>query len=303
MNKRGLGLNGVILTVDPRSFEPTMDSAFLLAQKIGQLSLPVVLGALFPDVDTAFGKHRKTLHNLPVLVIFLAFPLVFDNLQFVWIGVATHYVLDMVGSTRHRPVLPVLGHRVWLTDGRDNLKRPRRSRYRRGYRFAQNSGQSGVSVPRLTSRLVFTPTFVENSAFLVLVHHHVSNRPSYARRQDVSARSPVLSRSNLPHVFSSPRCAHSTARRRSCQRPSRGTRPLHVVFQRRTEPRHALERFGERYVRLADGAANVGIRGDERLVTGFRRERPRTVSVMGQLLGANTSARRLSSYASSSSAN
>ncbi|ELK53016.1 MULTISPECIES: metal-dependent hydrolase [Haloferax] len=108
MNKKGHVLNaillalglGVILTVDPRSFEPTMDSAFLLAQKIGQLSLPVVLGALFPDVDTAFGKHRKTLHNLPVLVIFLAFPLVFDNLQFVWIGVATHYVLDMVGSKR-----------------------------------------------------------------------------------------------------------------------------------------------------------------------------------------------------------
>ncbi len=94
-----LGL-GVILTVDPRSFEPTADSAFLLAQKIGQLSLPVVLGALFPDVDTAFGKHRKTLHNLPVLAIFLVFPLVFGNLQFVWIGVATHYVLDMVGSKR-----------------------------------------------------------------------------------------------------------------------------------------------------------------------------------------------------------
>ncbi|ELZ96008.1 metal-dependent hydrolase [Haloferax sulfurifontis] len=108
MNKKGHVLNaillalglGVILTVDPRSFEPTADSAFLLAQKIGQLSLPVVLGALFPDVDTAFGKHRKTLHNLPVLAIFLAFPLVFGNLQFVWIGVATHYVLDMVGSKR-----------------------------------------------------------------------------------------------------------------------------------------------------------------------------------------------------------
>ncbi|RDZ65543.1 hypothetical protein C5B90_04055 [Haloferax sp. Atlit-12N] len=108
MNKKGHVLNaillalglGVILTVDPRSFEPTMDSALLLAQKIGQLSLPVVLGALFPDVDTAFGKHRKTLHNLPVLGIFLAFPLVFGNLHFVWIGVATHYVLDMVGSKR-----------------------------------------------------------------------------------------------------------------------------------------------------------------------------------------------------------
>ncbi|KTG25115.1 metal-dependent hydrolase [Haloferax profundi] len=108
MNKKGHVLNaillalglGVILTIDPRTFEPTTDSAFLLVQKIGQLSLPVVLGALFPDVDTAFGKHRKTLHNLPVLIAFLVFPLVFDNLHFVWIGVATHYVLDMVGSKR-----------------------------------------------------------------------------------------------------------------------------------------------------------------------------------------------------------
>ncbi|WP_396610460.1 metal-dependent hydrolase [Haloferax sp. S1W] len=108
MNKKGHVLNaillalglGVILTVDPRSFELTTDSLLLLGKKIGQLSLPVVLGALFPDVDTAFGKHRKTLHNLPVLIAFLAFPVVFGNLQFVWIGVATHYVLDMVGSKR-----------------------------------------------------------------------------------------------------------------------------------------------------------------------------------------------------------
>ncbi|KAB1186519.1 MULTISPECIES: metal-dependent hydrolase [Haloferax] len=109
MNKKGHVLNaillalglGVILTIDPRTFEPNRAETYvLLAQKIGQLSLPIILGALFPDVDTAFGKHRKTLHNLPVLIVFLAFPLVFDNLHFVWIGVATHYVLDMVGSKR-----------------------------------------------------------------------------------------------------------------------------------------------------------------------------------------------------------
>ncbi|ELZ91844.1 hypothetical protein C440_16069 [Haloferax mucosum ATCC BAA-1512] len=108
MNKKGHVLNavllalglGVIFTVDPRTFEPTVDSVLHLAQKIGQLSIPVVLGALFPDVDTAFGKHRKTLHNLPVLVVFLLFPVFFENLYFVWIGVATHYVLDMVGSKR-----------------------------------------------------------------------------------------------------------------------------------------------------------------------------------------------------------
>ena len=67
---------------------------------IAKLSLPVTLGALFPDVDTAFGRHRKTLHNLPVLGVFLVFPYLFGNLQFVWIGVATHYLLDVVGSKR-----------------------------------------------------------------------------------------------------------------------------------------------------------------------------------------------------------
>ena len=109
MNKKGHVLNaillalglGVILSVDPRTFQPnSVEDVLFVGQKIGQLSLPIILGALFPDVDTAFGKHRKTLHNLPVLVAFLVFPLVFDNLYFVWIGVATHYVLDMVGSKR-----------------------------------------------------------------------------------------------------------------------------------------------------------------------------------------------------------
>ncbi|RLM59725.1 metal-dependent hydrolase [Halobellus sp. Atlit-31R] len=120
MNKDGHVLNGallaiglgVILSVDPtsgplvggESGAVTLDAAAGLAGEtavtVVELSLPVVLGALFPDVDTAFGRHRKTLHNLPVLAIFLAFPYVFGNLQFVWIGVATHYLLDMVGSKR-----------------------------------------------------------------------------------------------------------------------------------------------------------------------------------------------------------
>ncbi len=67
---------------------------------IVELFVPLVLGALFPDVDTAFGKHRKTLHSLPVLGIIIAYPVYFGNLQFVWIGVATHYLLDVVGSKR-----------------------------------------------------------------------------------------------------------------------------------------------------------------------------------------------------------
>jgi len=40
---------------------------------IVMIGVPVTLGALFPDVDTAFGKHRKTLHNLPILIGFVAF--------------------------------------------------------------------------------------------------------------------------------------------------------------------------------------------------------------------------------------
>jgi hypothetical protein len=94
----GVGL-GLILTVDPTT-QPTTSLAAEGLTRIVELSVPVTLGALFPDVDTAFGKHRKTLHNLPVLAVFLAFPFVFGNLQFVWIGVATHYLLDVVGSRR-----------------------------------------------------------------------------------------------------------------------------------------------------------------------------------------------------------
>jgi len=64
------------------------------------VSMPLVLGALFPDVDTAFGKHRKTLHCLPVLGVFLAYPYFFGNLDFVWAGILSHYLLDVFGSKR-----------------------------------------------------------------------------------------------------------------------------------------------------------------------------------------------------------
>ncbi|MDS0297996.1 metal-dependent hydrolase [Halogeometricum sp. S1BR25-6] len=112
MNKDGHVLNGallavglgVILAVDPTAgplVEETPSAlALTAATRVAELSLPIILGALFPDVDTALGRHRKTLHNLPVLALFVAFPYVFGNLQFVWVGVATHYVLDVVGSKR-----------------------------------------------------------------------------------------------------------------------------------------------------------------------------------------------------------
>ncbi|MFA9515609.1 metal-dependent hydrolase [Halopenitus sp. H-Gu1] len=99
MNKRGHVLNALLLAVGIGFvLEPAVDLA--TGRKIAQIIVPIVLGALFPDVDTAFGKHRKTLHSLPVLAIVMAYPIAFNNLQFVWIGVFTHYLLDMIGSRR-----------------------------------------------------------------------------------------------------------------------------------------------------------------------------------------------------------
>jgi len=99
MNKEGHVLNAVLLGIgigfilEPAGTVGTV-------RVVVAVTIPVTLGALFPDVDTAFGKHRKTLHNLPVLAVFVAFPVVFENLAYVWIGILTHYVLDVLGSTR-----------------------------------------------------------------------------------------------------------------------------------------------------------------------------------------------------------
>ena len=99
MNKRGHVLNAVLLSVGlGYILEPSGDVETFVA--VARLSVPIVLGALFPDVDTAFGRHRKTLHNLLVLGVFVAYPVYFDNLRFVWIGIATHYLLDLFGSKR-----------------------------------------------------------------------------------------------------------------------------------------------------------------------------------------------------------
>ncbi len=99
MNKRGHVLNALLLALGLGFIlEPGIDMA--TAEMTVQITVPIVLGALFPDVDTAFGRHRKTLHSLPVLAVFLAYPILFGNLQYVWIGVLTHYILDVVGSRR-----------------------------------------------------------------------------------------------------------------------------------------------------------------------------------------------------------
>ncbi|UIP00220.1 metal-dependent hydrolase [Halobaculum sp. CBA1158] len=99
MNKKGHVLNAILLAIGlAYILQPAGDVETFVT--IAELFVPLVLGALFPDVDTAFGKHRKTLHNLPVLAVIVAYPIYFGNLQFVWIGVATHYLLDVVGSKR-----------------------------------------------------------------------------------------------------------------------------------------------------------------------------------------------------------
>ena len=99
MNKKGHVLNAALLSLGlGYLLEPAGNLETF--RTIVMIGVPVTLGALFPDVDTAFGKHRKTLHNLPVLVGFVAFPYVFGNLEYVWIGILTHYVLDVAGSKR-----------------------------------------------------------------------------------------------------------------------------------------------------------------------------------------------------------
>ncbi|MDF9746858.1 metal-dependent hydrolase [Natrinema salsiterrestre] len=99
MNKKGHVLNAVLLSLGlGYILEPS--GSLETFRTILVVGVPVTLGALFPDVDTEFGKHRKTLHNLPILAGFYAFPIFFGNLEFVWIGILTHYVLDIAGSKR-----------------------------------------------------------------------------------------------------------------------------------------------------------------------------------------------------------
>ncbi|AZH25107.1 metal-dependent hydrolase [Haloplanus aerogenes] len=105
MNKEGHVLNAALLSVGlgvVLVWPTTLTVATVLEtlEMVARLTVPIVLGALFPDVDTAFGRHRKTLHNVFVLGVVAAYPIFFDNLRFVWIGVATHYLLDVVGSRR-----------------------------------------------------------------------------------------------------------------------------------------------------------------------------------------------------------
>lgn len=67
-----------------------------------QVTVPLLLGALFPDSDNIneFGEHRKTFHNIFVVAFFYFFAYYFNNLDYVWIGVLTHFVLDFLGTKR-----------------------------------------------------------------------------------------------------------------------------------------------------------------------------------------------------------
>jgi hypothetical protein len=99
MNEKGHAVNAVLLGVGIGvMLDPSL--SYSTVQSVITVGVPVVLGALFPDLDTTFGTHRKTLHNAAVLGTFVAFPYFFGNLHYVWLGVATHYVLDLLGSVR-----------------------------------------------------------------------------------------------------------------------------------------------------------------------------------------------------------
>jgi hypothetical protein len=128
VNKRDHVVNAVLLSLgvvavfeflSPRA--PAAPSpataAVAVAGEFVRYGVPVTLGALFPDVDTHFGRHRKTFHNAAVLGVFVAYPLVFDNLELVWLGVLTHLVLDFAGSGRGIAILYPLSDREFALPG------------------------------------------------------------------------------------------------------------------------------------------------------------------------------------------
>lgn len=97
MNKRNHIVNAVLLSIGIS----VLLTQSLSVEAVGMLirvAPPIVLGALFPDVDTAFGTHRKTFHNVWVFGLAVSFPYLFGNLYYVWIGILTHYTLDLLGN-------------------------------------------------------------------------------------------------------------------------------------------------------------------------------------------------------------
>ena len=97
MNKRNHVINAVLLSFGVSVLLAQTFSVEILEVTI-RVAPPIVLGALLPDLDTAFGDHRKTFHNVWVLGFAVIFPYLYGNLYYVWIGVLTHYVLDLLGN-------------------------------------------------------------------------------------------------------------------------------------------------------------------------------------------------------------
>jgi hypothetical protein len=110
MNKKGHVINAVLLAIGVGAIlEPSLSLATV--ESIVAVTPPIVLGALFPDIDTTFGTHRKTFHNIWILGLALAFPYIFGNLHYVWIGIATHYALDLLGNVKGMAVFhPLPGY-------------------------------------------------------------------------------------------------------------------------------------------------------------------------------------------------
>lgn len=97
MNKRDHVINAVLLSIGISVLlsPPDVLDAFMVVLTVAP---PVILGALLPDLDTVFGVHRKTFHNVWVLAFIMSFPLLFGNLYYVWIGVLSHFTLDLLGN-------------------------------------------------------------------------------------------------------------------------------------------------------------------------------------------------------------
>lgn len=97
MNKRNHVVNAVLLSIGI-GIILTRPLSMDVFEVIIRVAPPIILGALFPDLDTAFGKHRKSFHNIWVLGFAVSFPYLFGNLYYVWIGILTHYTLDLLGN-------------------------------------------------------------------------------------------------------------------------------------------------------------------------------------------------------------
>lgn len=108
MNEKGHVFNAICLGIGTGLLlEPTTSvAAVVSAITVG---LPVLLGALLPDIDTTFGTHRQTFHNIWVLAAFVAFPHFVGNLHYVWLGVTTHYALDLLGNVKGMGVFHPFG--------------------------------------------------------------------------------------------------------------------------------------------------------------------------------------------------